>query len=81
MEKGKLIKLTDDVFNGNHPNNIGEGYVARGFIVQKPVVGSSCIVGDLRTSTVTKVLKDGVFKTLNSTYKLEIINESKTEKL
>ena len=72
---GKLTKLSDDKFNGNHPNLIDEGYVSSGVVTMKPVIGHPCIVGHLRTSTVTEIISETkkkiVFKTLNSTYKLE----------
>ena len=70
-----ITKLSDDKFNGRHPNLIDKGYTSNGVVVMKPLVGYSCIVGGLRTSTVTEIVSETkkkiVFKTLNSTYKLE----------
>lgn len=72
--KGTLVKLTDERFNGNHPNGIQEGYTSTGIIYSFPFVGSRAIVGGLRTSLVTEIIEDDIksitFKTLNSTYKL-----------
>lgn len=69
-----ITKLSDDKFNGRHPNLIDEGYTSSGVVITKPTIGYSCIVGGLRTSNVTKILsetkKEVTFKTLNSTYKL-----------
>ena len=64
-------KLSDDKFNGNHPNNIHKGFVVRGFLYQPPSVGLPVIVGSLRTSIVTEIVDQTTFKTKNSTYKLE----------
>lgn len=72
-----LTKLSDNRFNGKHPNGVHPGYVTRGNLIHPPVVGESCIIVTLRgyfeTSTVIELLPDGVFKTLNSTYKIEHI--------
>lgn len=70
-KKAKLTKLSDDKFNGNHPNNVNEGNVYSGSVYQEPNVGSVCIVGDLRTSIITEIIDNNTFKTLNSTYKIE----------
>lgn len=76
---GTLTKMSDDKFNGKHPNNIDEGYVSSGIITAKPIVGYSCVVGHLVTSIVTEIISENkkkiVFKTLNSTYKLEYIGK------
>lgn len=70
-----ITKLSDDKFNGRHPNLIDKGYTSSGVVLMKPIVGYSCIVGGLRTSMVTEIVSETkkkiVFKTLNSTYKLE----------
>lgn len=70
-----ITKISDDKFNGRHPNLIDKGYTSSGVVVMKPTVGYPCIVGGLRTSTVTEIVSETkkkiVFKTLNSTYKLE----------
>lgn len=80
---GILVKLSDDKFNGNHPNNIVEGYNCEGKYPEKmPREGLPFfIVGYrwLKTSTVTEIVsktkKEIIFKTLNSTYKLKIIKK------
>ena len=73
LQQYKLTKLSDDKFKGNHPNNIFKGYIKEGSIYpSEPKVGESFYCGSLGTSTVTEPLNsDGVFKTKNSTYKLE----------
>lgn len=71
--KIKLTKISDDKFNGNHPNGIQEGYITEGEEYFPPVVGTRYHVGHLLTSTVTEILGDGTFKTRNSTYKREVI--------
>ncbi len=78
----KLEKLSDDVFNGNHPNMIFSGMVWSGHFYKKPIVGDRFRFGTekdhyrehLLTSTVTEVISDTVFKTRNSTYSLIKIN-------
>lgn len=83
MVKIKLTKLTDDVFEGNHPNGINEGYTKKGYMIEKPKVGYPFTVyaGKLYpcfwTSTVKKKMnKEGIFKTTYSTYKIEIIDNN-----
>ncbi len=76
--KYTLIKISDDVFNGNHPNGIVEGY---GIVFDnKPeiIIGERYTVANatryLSTSVVTEIIseteKETIFKTKNSTYKL-----------
>lgn len=78
MEKVKITKLTDDKFENNHPNNINEGFIKKGNLITPPVVGYSCMVDSFYTSTVQEIVsktdKEIIFKTLNSTYKLEILD-------
>ena len=77
----KIEKISDDKFNGNHPNGIFEGYCLTGHIEKQPVVGERFHFGTdkdhprnhLFTSVVTKILTNDTFKTRNSTYKLEKI--------
>lgn len=71
MRKVKIYKVSDDRFNGEHPNGINAGFTAEGVEYNKPTVGESYWGGGLRTSTVTEVIDDNNFKTLNSTYRLE----------
>ena len=71
----KLTKITDVVFNNNHPNNINEGYVKTGELWNGlPKIGMGFFIGTLITSTVISELdENGIFKTKNSIYKLEKI--------
>lgn len=76
MKKYRVTKITDDRFEGKHPNGIDAGYVKEGYIPFSPKEGECFFCGLLRTSRVTQELdENGIFKTLNSTYKLEEINE------
>lgn len=76
MKKYRVTKITDDRFDGEHPNGINAGYVAEGYMPFLPTEGEMFYLGHLRTSTVTQALdKNGIFKTNNSTYKLEYIDE------
>lgn len=75
---GTLTKISDDKFNGNHPNGINQGLVLKGNFTKKPTKGerfyfNSEKISYFSTSTVTEELNEnGIFKTLYSTYKLEI---------
>lgn len=80
--KYKLTKLSDDKFKGNHPNDIHAGKTWLSDRKQTPRIGEIFHFGPeeiwdrynhIWTSLVTEVLEDGVFKTLNSTYKIEEI--------
>ena len=44
MKKVKLIKISDDIFGGNHPNGINEGYVKHGFEIEPPTIGNRYFV-------------------------------------
>ena len=75
----KLIKLSDDVFNGDHPNCINESHVVYGNIVHGPEVGTSLFLtnvsgdsyGFFHTSYIKSISEtDNTFKTKNSTYKI-----------
>lgn len=83
MIKVKLEKLSDDKFNGEHPNGIIAGSKREGDIPYDVTVGQSLMLFAkfktsgfpiFWTSTVTKIVKKNkksvIFKTLNSTYKL-----------
>jgi hypothetical protein len=78
FKKIKLIKLSDDYFEGNHPNGIHEGYTKIGFLRKLPTIGERfhviCNEG-FSTSVVTEELnKDNIFKTTYSTYKIEFLD-------
>ena len=75
---GRLIeitKLSDDVFDGEHPNGIQAGYVKRGVVYEDPEPGSSFIlVNGFYTSNVKSWDPEtGILKTKNSTYKIEVL--------
>lgn len=79
MRRVTLTKLSDDVFGGNHPNGIYEGYVVKGFEIEPPTVGeryevrrSKMDAWPFSTSIVTSPLNESrIFKTIYSTYKVE----------
>ena len=75
-----LTKISDDKFNGNHPNGIIEGYTRVGKLINDVVIGDQILVVNnthyLRTSEVTEIIDDITFKTENSTYKIEVIYEN-----
>lgn len=75
-KKGKVEKLSDDKYNGMHPNGIDEGYTQKGFFYNEPIEGECFYIGSLKTSPVTEVISktehEIKFKTLNSTYLLSI---------
>lgn len=78
--KVKITKISDDKFNGKHPNNINEGFNTTGILYNYPTIDTCCYIGSLRTSLVTEILesdseKSLIFKTLNSTYKIEELEE------
>ena len=72
----KFSKTNDDVFSGNHPGGIQEGYFRIGIFSIPPTVGNSFKILDpmtgkyLITSVVTEVIDEENFKTLNSRYNL-----------
>lgn len=74
MKSVTLTKLSND-YHKEHPNNINEGYTISGMLFQEPIVGQSCCVNDFCTSSVVENLENGIFKTINSTYKIEILGE------
>lgn len=80
MSIGTLVKLSDDKFEGKHPNGIVEGSEVTGVVYDLPKVGSFCAVGKRYTSTVIEIIKEDeeevIFKTLNSTYQLKFKNKN-----
>lgn len=82
--KFKLTKVTDDYFGGTHPNGIDEGWSQICESESLPKVKFSWYMSTeqynmFATSAVTEIISEtpegGVFKTLNSTYKWEVISE------
>jgi hypothetical protein len=82
--KFKLSKISDDVFEGHHPNEIDEGWSEICEAHDLPIVGMSWYMSTPKhpmfaTSTITEIISEGVqggiFKTLNSTYRWEVITE------
>jgi len=80
MKRIKLTKLSDDAFDGNHPNGIYEGHVEEGFEVNPPTIGERYYVRKSKmdawipfSTSIVKSLPDenGIFKTTYSTYKVE----------
>lgn len=77
MRKVKITKLSDDFFEGNHPNHIYEGYTKIGLESNPPKVGEMYWVNEFHTSLVQEILDENTFKTLYSTYKIEYLEEPK----
>lgn len=73
----RLTKVSDDRYNGNHPNGINEGYECVGTPIGPLEVGTRFgVTGPKRflvTSEVIKIIDENTFKTRNSTYKIEDI--------
>jgi hypothetical protein len=66
----KLVKLVE-VDNAIHPNNIPVDYERYGLYVGHPVIGERfCIGYFFSTSTVTEIIDETTFKTLNSIYNI-----------
>ena len=87
--KYRLTKLSDDKFNGKHPNFINEGYIEEGNDISELEIGKRFRISNytgrryLETSKVieivTKSEKEIIFKTENSTYKLKINHEKRRQ--
>ena len=75
----RLIKLSDEMFNGHHPNAIYNGHTVTGQLTDDITIGEpaylDAVTGDsfgwFHTSKVTEIIDDETFKTKNSTYHIE----------
>lgn len=73
-----LEKISDDKFNGVHLNGIDKGYIQIGELMTDINIGERVTVlgkrmhDYLNTSNVIEIIDDNIFKTENSTYKIEI---------
>lgn len=73
MKKGQQVKITkisDEVFEGKHPNNINLGYEKVGILHNNIEIGYSIQVGSLVTSCVTEIIDENTYRTNNSIYKV-----------
>lgn len=76
----KLTKLRD-VPKPDYPNNRPIGEITEGNMTNRPMVGQVFILtetnrsGWFQTSTVTKIVNDHTFETLNSVYVWQIIRK------
>lgn len=81
LKKVTLTKLSDDAFNGNHPNGVYAGRVIKGLELNPPTIGERYVVycpDGFSTSPVTELPNEnGIFKTMYSTYKLEYVKVKK----
>lgn len=74
----KIEKVSDDVFEGLHPNGIYEGHTVIGSVITELIIGERFEIWGtgnfLSTSPITEIVSmttgETIFKTLNSTYKL-----------
>ena len=77
-KKVRLVKLTDDRYNGKHPNGIYKGQEKVGYAQHELTVGIRFYIASgyrwFLTSRVTEIVDERTFKTDNSTYSIEIIN-------
>lgn len=75
-KKVRITKLVDDFeqTGETHPNGFVKGSVIEGTVWDNLVVGERFIVGRIGTSRVTKIIDNTTFKTIYSTYKLEILD-------
>ena len=70
-----FVKISDDRFNGNHPNDINEGYTHSGIMFHDIIIGHRADISGLSTSDVKEILSEDTFKTRNSTYKILLAEE------
>lgn len=76
--KIELTKIKESD-NPRHPNNIEEGFVISGEMIDAPKVGNAFWVGHgWRTSLVVKVIDDTTFETMNSVYRIKPISSAPT---
>ena len=65
--------------DAHHPGNIPEGYIKEGLFVDYPQVGKGFFMitdrGGWVTSIVQEIISFNMFKTMNSVYKIEPIEE------
>lgn len=69
----KLVKLKE-LPDALYPNNIIVGYEKIGIFEGNPVVGECFYCGNLRTSTVQKIINENTFQTFNSIYQFTFID-------
>lgn len=77
----KTVRITKESQESEvvNPNGIHAGYVKEGVLHFPITVGSPAYIGSLRTSTVIEIISETKFKTSNSTYVMEFLEEEKTE--
>jgi hypothetical protein len=74
--KVTITKVSDDKFEGEHPNNIDKGYTFVGYESKPLTIGERYMLSSMRrlfrTSIVTDIdVTNNTFKTENSTYKIK----------
>lgn len=80
MIKARITKVIDDMFEGQHPNGIDVGYTKAGYLIKMPTIDETFKLYSengamiFHTSTVVKVVNEYIFETLNSTYKLDLLD-------
>jgi hypothetical protein len=82
--KHVIVTKLEEVENAVVPNNKKVGYQREGKFLKQPTVGEAFYIGDgfrsFRTSTVTEILSENIFRTLNSVYKWQLIEPLKNDK-
>jgi hypothetical protein len=75
-----MIRLTklehgeNPKYSADHPRNVKIGFSIDGIMMRPVTVGDSFYVGrNWATSVVQEILSENIFKTMNSTYKWEVI--------
>lgn len=81
--KIRITKL-EERSDATHPNNIEVGYVRESCChldsFEKPIVNNRFYIDYFwSTSIVTEILSDNTFKTLNSIYKWELIEQEEQQ--
>lgn len=77
-KKVKLTKISDDSFNGKHPNNINEGYTKIGIEIKPPTIGERYFLDSFfgfSTSPIIEIIDENTFKSTYSTYKIEYLKD------
>jgi hypothetical protein len=78
-KKVRLTKVDDTKFNGQHPNGINTGSERVGMAFGNLEVDNAFYMaterGMFHTSRVTKINDDMTFNTLNSVYKVEVLED------
>lgn len=77
-----ILEKISELENAKHPNNKEVGYIRIGKMYQEPEIGQPFYCGiNFRTSNVTEIIDGNTFKTLNSVYRIKVIESEQNQKL